>query len=328
MNAGINLYRREESFMRIPFKDANVIFYVLKRHARKPPLALLLAAGFILSSSLLTGQAASGQNYHSSSTNPVCAYSLGGFIAYTTGSCPQKGTPTIVSHAKGIIPDGQIGSLLSIDKGLYIDSVTQECLHCHKYDYLKDCRYDSNGDFVAGIPLRKLSDADKAVVLDMNSSYSFPICPLKGKPNLSPTLPNIPITVIGGGSVNVRDLPGITNNTNMSKPIHAGTPTTNKTSNNANNTSTPLGTSIYNYTMSNGTDTYSADSQHAVEYLVKKGLVQTPNTSSNNTNSVSIRMPSWIKNTVSMWKNGEIPQDEFIVEIQYLIGNGMIKISR
>ena len=44
--------------------------------------------------------------------------------------------------------------------------------------------------------------------------------------------------------------------------------------------------------------------------------------------SFSSQIPSWIKNNAKWWSEGSIGDSDFILGIQYLIGNGMIRVNQ
>jgi hypothetical protein len=45
-----------------------------------------------------------------------------------------------------------------------------------------------------------------------------------------------------------------------------------------------------------------------------------------NTNYVHMLIPSWVKSTAGWWGKGQLSDDEFLGEIQYLVDEGIIKI--
>jgi hypothetical protein len=47
---------------------------------------------------------------------------------------------------------------------------------------------------------------------------------------------------------------------------------------------------------------------------------------SNQTNSGTIKIPNWVKNTAGFWHDNQVSDDEFVKGIQYLITNGIMKI--
>jgi len=120
-------------------------------------------------------------NVHEVIRNLHCGVDLGNnvFVFYGTGSCSYA-EPTILSQAKWLSA-GDLKQLLDYDEKLYSYIVTpHQCPECGTPPIPQSCEYDSNGEFVP-----HLSDAQKAVILDMNKSYSVPICPFTVKPNIS-----------------------------------------------------------------------------------------------------------------------------------------------
>ena len=59
-----------------------------------------------------------------------------------------------------------------------------------------------------------------------------------------------------------------------------------------------------------------------IQYLVKQGILQVQETTSQASNSNEI--PSWIKNNAGWWANDSIDDQTFIQGIQYLIKNGIV----
>lgn len=248
-------------------------------------------------------------------SEPFCFFTLLG-TSIAGSSCPLTGTPTVISNAFGHV--GSTNGYLYFDEEEYYNYMIAGephqdkdwWMHLSAQELAKDCRYDNNGNFFTGPPnFFHLTDNQKRVLSDLQANYSVFICPFTGTPTRSMSTTSGLSGPISSGTVNVMNL-------------------TNTSSNNVttNKTSTTIGTSVYNDTSSNGTGVHSADPQHAVEYLVKEGLVRI-HSSGNSSNSVSTHVPSWIQNTVSMWRSGEISNSEFVVEIQYLTDNGIVKIS-
>ena len=45
------------------------------------------------------------------------------------------------------------------------------------------------------------------------------------------------------------------------------------------------------------------------------------------TDSESNTIPDWIKNNAGWWSDGKIPDESFVSGLQWLISNGIMKIS-
>ena len=103
-----------------------------------------------------------------------CGHDLtGNFFYHYYGAC-SGGRPTIPSQAKGI-PQNTIRELVDYDEKIYIEMIggcspEGSC----GYSIAGLCQYDSNGEFIP-----HLSEDQKKVLLDLNSTYGFDICPFK-----------------------------------------------------------------------------------------------------------------------------------------------------
>ncbi len=54
--------------------------------------------------------------------------------------------------------------------------------------------------------------------------------------------------------------------------------------------------------------------------------MQIPETAKAATSGGSEEIPSWIKNNANWWSQGLISDDDFVKGIQYLVGQGIIKV--
>ena len=61
-----------------------------------------------------------------------------------------------------------------------------------------------------------------------------------------------------------------------------------------------------------------------IQYLVKHGIVQIPQTSSDS--SLSLQIPSWVKTNAGRWASGQISDNEFVKGLEYLVSNGIIRV--
>jgi len=67
-----------------------------------------------------------------------------------------------------------------------------------------------------------------------------------------------------------------------------------------------------------------SDFVSGLQFLIKEGIMQVPQTESDTTTSEGI--PSWIKNNAGWWAQGQISDDDFIKGVQFLIQNGILKV--
>jgi len=63
-----------------------------------------------------------------------------------------------------------------------------------------------------------------------------------------------------------------------------------------------------------------------IQYLIQKGIIQIPQTTSPPLASESNEIPAWIKNNADWWSQGLISDDDFVKGIQYLVEQGIIKV--
>jgi hypothetical protein len=60
--------------------------------------------------------------------------------------------------------------------------------------------------------------------------------------------------------------------------------------------------------------------------LIKEGIMKIP-TTTQGTGSGSNEIPSWIKTTAGWWAEGAIEDSDFVEGIQFLIKEGIMKIT-
>lgn len=65
----------------------------------------------------------------------------------------------------------------------------------------------------------------------------------------------------------------------------------------------------------------------AIQYLINKGIMRVPPTTPESSAGMTNEIPSWIKNNAGWWAKGVITDNDFVSGIQWLITNGIIKIS-
>jgi len=63
-----------------------------------------------------------------------------------------------------------------------------------------------------------------------------------------------------------------------------------------------------------------------IEYLIKEGIMQIPETAQSSYGESSKEIPSWIKNNADWWSQGLISDNDFVKGIQYLVEQGIIKV--
>ncbi len=63
-----------------------------------------------------------------------------------------------------------------------------------------------------------------------------------------------------------------------------------------------------------------------IEYLIKEGIMQIPETAQSSNGESSGEIPSWIKNNADWWNQRLISDDDFVKGIQYLVEQGIIKV--
>ena len=69
-----------------------------------------------------------------------------------------------------------------------------------------------------------------------------------------------------------------------------------------------------------------SDFVSGIQYLIKEGIMQIPETTQGTTAGGAEEIPSWIKNNADWWAQGLITDDDFVKGIQYLIENGIMGI--
>ena len=65
----------------------------------------------------------------------------------------------------------------------------------------------------------------------------------------------------------------------------------------------------------------------AIEYLIVHKIIILPEIPESKTDSSSAKVPEWVKNNAGWWAKGTINDSDFINGIQYLVSQGLIKIS-
>ena len=63
-----------------------------------------------------------------------------------------------------------------------------------------------------------------------------------------------------------------------------------------------------------------------IQYLIKEGIMQIPETTQAGTVEGSGEIPAWIKNNADWWAQGLITDNDFVKGIQYLVENGIIVV--
>ena len=63
-----------------------------------------------------------------------------------------------------------------------------------------------------------------------------------------------------------------------------------------------------------------------IQFLIKEGIIQIPETTKSSTPSDSQEIPSWIKNNADWWSQGLISDNDFLKGIQFMVENGIITV--
>ncbi|MDH3191473.1 MAG: peptidase, partial [Nitrosopumilus sp.] len=61
-----------------------------------------------------------------------------------------------------------------------------------------------------------------------------------------------------------------------------------------------------------------------IEYLIKNSIIVIPKT--NQSDSDTKEIPSWIKNNAGWWAEGSIDDGTFVQGLQYLIQKGILRV--
>jgi len=69
-----------------------------------------------------------------------------------------------------------------------------------------------------------------------------------------------------------------------------------------------------------------SDFVSGIQYLIKEGIMQIPETAQAKTVNDSQEIPSWIKNNADWWAQGLISDDDFVKGIQFLVEQGIIQV--
>ena len=69
-----------------------------------------------------------------------------------------------------------------------------------------------------------------------------------------------------------------------------------------------------------------SDFVSGIQYLIKEGIMQIPETAKASTSSGSEEIPAWIKNNADWWAQGLISDDDFVKGIQYLVEQGIMVV--
>ena len=64
-----------------------------------------------------------------------------------------------------------------------------------------------------------------------------------------------------------------------------------------------------------------------IQYLIKEEIMVVPPTKTANYGYYSQEVPTWVKNTAGWWAKGQVNDSAYISGIQYLIEEGVIKVS-
>jgi len=70
-----------------------------------------------------------------------------------------------------------------------------------------------------------------------------------------------------------------------------------------------------------------SDFVSGIQWLINKGIMKLPPTAPGAEPEVATKIPDWIRNNAGWWADGLISDTEFVSGIQWLITNGIMKIS-
>jgi len=68
------------------------------------------------------------------------------------------------------------------------------------------------------------------------------------------------------------------------------------------------------------------DFAQGIQYLISEGIMTIPETTQAETTGDTQGIPSWVKNNAGWWADGQITDDDFVKGIQYLVGQGIIRV--
>ena len=68
------------------------------------------------------------------------------------------------------------------------------------------------------------------------------------------------------------------------------------------------------------------DFMSGIQFLIKEGIMNIPETAKTFTADGSQEIPLWIKNNADWWSQGLISDDDFVKGIQYLVEQGIIRV--
>jgi hypothetical protein len=69
-----------------------------------------------------------------------------------------------------------------------------------------------------------------------------------------------------------------------------------------------------------------SDFAQGIQYLISEGIMTIPETAQVETTGDTQGIPSWVKNNAGWWADGAITDDDFVKGIQYLVGQGIIRV--
>jgi len=69
-----------------------------------------------------------------------------------------------------------------------------------------------------------------------------------------------------------------------------------------------------------------SDFAQGIQYLISEGIMTIPETAQAETTGDTQGIPSWVKNNAGWWADGAITDDDFVKGIQYLVGQGIIRV--
>ncbi len=64
-----------------------------------------------------------------------------------------------------------------------------------------------------------------------------------------------------------------------------------------------------------------------IQYMIQQGIIKIPTQPGSQQATAGNQIPAWIKNTAGWWSSGQIGDDQFVLGLQYMITNGIIKLK-
>jgi len=69
-----------------------------------------------------------------------------------------------------------------------------------------------------------------------------------------------------------------------------------------------------------------SDFTQGIQYMINNEIIKIPNLPEHTSEVAESKVPDWIRNNAKWWAEGQISDDDFVKGIQYLVGQGIIKV--